>query len=86
MMLKRPVGRPGVLFFGEGIAYCPDFNGLRPLDPAVAQSVREAARAFEDLGASLEERGFDASSMHAAIDGTRGSTVFPRTAEFDRKA
>jgi aspartyl-tRNA(Asn)/glutamyl-tRNA(Gln) amidotransferase subunit A len=40
---------------GLRVAYSPDLGYVRDIDPDVALAVRAAARAFEDLGAHVEE-------------------------------
>ena len=40
---------------GMRIAYSPDWGGVFPIDPAVADSVRRAVAVFEEAGAHVEE-------------------------------
>ncbi|NOX32027.1 MAG: amidase, partial [Actinobacteria bacterium] len=48
---------------GKRIAYSPDF-GVYPVDPRVAETVANAARAFEQAGAIIEEVEFDIPYDH----------------------
>lgn len=70
---------------GRRIALTIDFGGVVPVDPEVAALTRQAAAAFEKLGAHVEEFAFDASDLTEIIAGTRSFGMVARYAErYDR--
>ncbi|HYE94420.1 MAG TPA: amidase family protein, partial [Terriglobales bacterium] len=60
------VGQLGAGVRGLKIAYSPDLDGLR-VDPDVAAIVREAVRAFEGLGCTVEEVKTNFADTHDMI-------------------
>jgi amidase len=66
---------------GRRVAYTRDLNGLVPVDPEVARLTAEAARAFEQLGAAVEEACFDMADVREIIAGTRGFGMVGRYAD-----
>jgi amidase len=66
---------------GRRVAYTRDLNGLVLVDPEVARLTAEAARAFERLGASVEEACFDVADVREIIAGTRGFGMVARYAD-----
>jgi aspartyl-tRNA(Asn)/glutamyl-tRNA(Gln) amidotransferase subunit A len=60
------VGRLHAGVRGLRVAFSPDLDGVR-VDPEVAALVREAARAFEDLGAHVEEAKAGFADSHRLI-------------------
>ncbi|MGV6874225.1 amidase [Pseudochelatococcus sp. B33] len=73
--------RTGGDLTGVRIAYCEDLGGVVPVDPEVAAATRVAARAFEDMGAVVEEAGFDAGDIREIIAGTRSFGIVARFAD-----
>lgn len=63
------------------IAYCEDFGGVVPMDPEIAAITRAAARAFEQMGATVDEVSFDISDIREIIAGTRGFGIVARFAD-----
>jgi amidase len=66
---------------GRRVAYTADLNGLVRVDPEVARLTAAAARAFEELGASVEEACFDTGDVREIIAGTRGFGMIARYAD-----
>jgi amidase len=66
---------------GRRIAYTIDLNGLVPVDPEVGGRIAEAARAFERLGAAVEDACFDVADVREIIAGTRGFGMVARYAD-----
>ena len=66
---------------GRRVAYTRDLNGLVLVDPEVARLTAEAARAFERLGATVDEACFDVADVREIIAGTRGFGMVARYAD-----
>jgi amidase len=66
---------------GRRVAYTRDLNGLVLVDPEVARLTAEAARAFERLGAIVDEACFDVADVREIIAGTRGFGMVARYAD-----
>ena len=66
---------------GRRVAYTRDLNGLVLVDPEVARLTTEAARAFERLGAVVDEACFDVADVREIIAGTRGFGMVARYAD-----
>jgi amidase len=66
---------------GRRVAYTRDLNGLVLVDPEVARLTAEAARAFERLGAIVDDACFDVADVREIIAGTRGFGMVARYAD-----
>ncbi len=74
-------GRERAPLAGRRFAWCGDLGGLVPVDPDVLRVTAQAARAFERLGASVEEVAFDASDLKEIMAGTRAYAMVARFGE-----
>ena len=63
---------------GRRIAFSTDLGGAVPVDPEVAELVRNGARAFESLGCVVEEAFPDVSNIRAIVAGTRAFGIVGR--------
>jgi amidase len=66
---------------GRRVAYTRDLNGLVPVDREVARLTAEAAAAFQQLGALVEEACFDVADVRDVIAGTRAFGMVGRYAD-----